>query len=99
MWDTVEDSRPPVIELLSPECHETGVDIREPVVFSVFDAGEGVDLDSIRLSIEGLPVCSGLEFDPITTSSGSGYTVTWTHLDDPFRFAANVTVSTLCVQL
>jgi len=93
LWDTVEDSRPPVIELLSPECNETGVDVKEPVVFSVFDAGIGVDQESIVFSIEGIPVCSGLDFDPITTSSGSGFTVTWTHDDDPFRFESIVSVA------
>jgi hypothetical protein len=91
-WDTVEDSRPPVITLISPECNETNVGVQEPVVFSVFDAGEGVELDSIKLSIEGIPVCDGLTFDPITTVSGGGFTVTWDHLDDPFRFESSVSV-------
>jgi len=45
------------------------------------------------LSIEGLPVCSGLSFDSITTASGNGYTVTWTHDEEPFRYDANITVS------
>lgn len=92
-WHTVEDNRPPTIALISPECDEAGVDVKEPVVFSVFDSGEGVNQDSIVLSIEGIPVCSGLTFDAITTNSGSGYTVTWDHLEDPFRFSSNVTVA------
>ena len=92
-WQTVEDSRPPVIELLSPECDETDVDVLEPIVFSVFDAGVGIDQDTVRLSIEGLPVCSGLTFDPITTTSGSGFTVTWVHPEDPFRFESSVSVA------
>ncbi len=92
-WQTVGDSRPPVITLLSPECDETNVDVLEPVVFSVFDVGVGVDQDTIRLSIEGIPVCSGLTFDPITTASGDGFTVTWVHPGDPFRFESSVSVS------
>ena len=92
-WQTVEDSRPPVITLLSPECDDTNVDVLEPVVFSVFDAGVGVDQDTVRLSIEGIPVCSGLTFDPITTASGSGFTVTWVHPEDPFRFESSVSVA------
>ncbi len=92
-WDTVEDTRPPVIALLSPECDDTNVDVREPVVFSVLDVGDGVTQDSIKFSIEGIPVCSGLTFDPITTASGSGFTVTWAHPNEPFRFDSNVSVA------
>jgi len=92
-WRTVEDSRPPIITLDSPECDSTNVDVREPVVFTVRDIGEGVDQDSIKLSIEGIPVCSGLSFDPITTVSGNGFTVTWEHDDDPFRFESSVSVA------
>jgi hypothetical protein len=69
------------------------VDIIEPVVVQIVDVGEGIDLDSVILSIEGLPVCSSLSFDSITTASGNGYTVTWTHADEPFRYEANITVS------
>jgi len=93
LWDTVEDSRPPIITLVSPECDDTNVDVLEPVVFSVFDSGLGVNQDTIRLSIEGIPVCSGLTFDPFTVVSGSGFTVTWVHPNDPFRFDSSVSVS------
>jgi len=92
-WQTVADSRPPVIDLISPACNSTGVDVKEPVVVQIIDVGDGVDLDSVVLSIEGLPVCSGLSFDSITTASGNGYTVTWTHDEEPFRYDANITVS------
>jgi hypothetical protein len=93
IWHTVEDNRPPLITLISPECDETNVDVREPVVFSVFDSGEGVEQDSVVLSIEGIPVCSGLTFEAITTNSGSGFKVTWDHPQDPFRFDANISVA------
>lgn len=92
-WRTVEDTRPPLITLISPECDDTGVEVRSPVVFSVFDTGEGVEQESVVLSIEGIPVCSGLTFEAITTNSGSGFTVTWDHLQDPFRFDANISVA------
>ncbi len=93
LWDTVEDSNPPVISLLSPECDATNVDSKAPVVFSVLDVGKGVSQESIKFSIEGIPVCDGLTFDPITTASDSGFTVTWTHPDDPFRFDSSVSVA------
>ncbi len=98
-WDTVEDSRPPVISLLSPLCDATNVDVREPVVFSVLDLGEGITQDSIKFSIEGIPVCSGLTFDSITTSSGSGFTVTWDHTSEPFRFDSSVSVGITATDL
>jgi hypothetical protein len=69
------------------------VDVLEPIVFSVIDVGDGVDQDSIKFSLEGIPVCSGLEFESITTASGNGFTVTYTHPDDPFRHDSNVSVS------
>ncbi len=92
-WQTVGDTRPPIITLISPECDDINVDVRAPVVFSVFDAGEGIDQDSINFSIEGISVCSGLSFDSLTTTSGSGFTVTWTHPNDPFRFESSVSVA------
>ena len=92
-WRTVEDSRPPLITLDSPECNDTNVDVLEPIVFSVIDVGEGIDQDSIKFSLEGIPVCSGLEFESVTTASGNGFTVTYTHPDDPFRHDSNVSVS------
>ena len=92
-WRTVEDSRPPIITLDSPECNDTNVDVLEPIVFSVIDVGDGVSQDSIKFSLEGIPVCSGLEFESLTTASGNGFTVTYTHPDDPFRHDSNVSVS------
>jgi len=98
-WRTVEDSNPPIITLDSPECNSSNVDIREPIVFTVQDVGEGVNQDTIKLSIEGLPVCSGLSFDSFTTASGNGFTVTWEHANDPFRSDSNVSVSIQAVDL
>ncbi len=92
-WDTVEDSRPPIIDLISPECNSTAVSATAPVVFTVIDVGVGIDQESIQLSIEGIPVCSGLVFEGLTTISGNGFTGTWTHTDDPFRFDSSVSVS------
>jgi hypothetical protein len=59
----------------------------------VSDLGTGVDQDSITLAIEGITVCSGLSFSPISTVSGSGFRGTWTHADDPFRFGSSVSVA------
>ncbi len=93
LWDTVADSRPPVLALISPACDSTAVSVTAPVVFTVFDVGNGVAQESIQLSIEGLPVCNGLTFAPLTTISGNGFTGTWVHTDDPFRFSSSVNVS------
>ena len=98
-WQTVEDSRPPIISLISPECDSVDVSVTEPVVFSVLDVGKGVAQDSIKFSVEGLSICDGLSFDGITTSSGSGFTVTWDHLDSPFRYDSNVSVAVEAVDL
>ena len=92
-WDTAEDTISPVVSLLGPLCDATSVDVQEDVVFSVFDFAGGVDEDSITLSIEGIPVCSGLSLNPFTTSSGNGFTGTWVHTDTPFRYDSNVSVA------
>ncbi len=92
-WDTAEDTISPVISLLNPLCDATAVGVQENVVFSVFDFAGGVNEDSITLSIEGIPVCSGLSLEPFTTSSGNGFTGTWAHTDTPFRYNSNVSVA------
>lgn len=104
-WETVPDVRPPFFRNISPACNSTGVDVLAPVSFNVLDFGEGVDPDSIRLSIEGVTVCSGVTLDPIvdqdfTTISGipvgaeaTGYLVTYEHPFDPWRYGSNVTIS------
>lgn len=93
IWKTVEDSRPPTVDLISPECNSINVDVREPVVLDIIDTGKGVDKDTIRLSIEGIPVCSGITLDGLTTVSGNGFKLTWNHNNDPFRFDSSVSVS------
>jgi len=92
-WTTVPDTRAPIITNVEPECDSTDVDVRAPVEFDVLDVGAGVDQTTIRLTIEGVTVCSGVSFEPITVSgSGSGFHVTFDHLDDPFRFESFVTI-------
>ncbi len=66
--------------------------VLEPITFTVFDIGNGVDIDSIVLTVEGIVACSGLSFDQFTTTSGAGFDVTYDHLDDPFRFGSEVTI-------
>lgn len=104
-WETVADVRPPFFRNISPACSSTGVSVLAPISFNVLDFGEGVDPDSIRLSVEGVTVCSGLTLDPIvdqdfTTISGipvgaeaTGYLVTYEHPFDPWRYGSNVTIS------
>ncbi len=104
-WQTVPDVRPPFFRSISPACNATNVDVLSPVEFDVLDFGEGVDPSSIRLSIEGVTVCSGITLDPITdqdftTISGipvgapvTGYHVTYVHPNDPWRYQSNVTIA------
>ena len=90
-FSTVPDTRAPIISNVIP-CGQSNVSVNSPVSFDVIDVGYGVDLASIVLSIEGLPVCSGISFDAITLSSGTGYHVLWEHPERAFRYASNVTV-------
>jgi hypothetical protein len=92
-WRTAQDSIAPVISLVSPPCNSVDVGVKAPIVFDVIDVGEGVDQDSISLSIEGIPVCDGLSFTSLATVSGSGFRGTWVHTDDPFRFDSTVSVT------
>lgn len=93
-FTTVKDTRPPVVHNLSPSCSSADVSVTAPVSFDVVDIGDGVDRDSIVLNIEGLVVCSGITYTPVTIpGSGTGYHVEWTHPEDPFRFDTNVSVA------
>ena len=92
-WQTVPDVRGPLFSNIGPECGSTDVDVLEPITFRVFDVGNGVDEDSIRLSLEGITICDGIVLDAFTTSSGSGFDVTHTHPDAPFRFGAEITIA------
>ena len=92
-WQTVPDVRGPTFYEIGPACDSTDVDVLEPIVFTVFDVGNGVDPDSINLSVEGINVCSGITLNAFTTSSGSGYTVTYEHLSAPFRYESEVTIA------
>jgi hypothetical protein len=92
-WTTVPDVRGPTFSDIGPACDSTDVDILEPITFTVFDVGNGVDPDSITLSVEGINVCSGITLDAFTTPTGSGYTVTYVHPDNPFRHGAEITIA------
>ncbi len=92
-WTTVPDVRGPLFSDIGPACDSTDVDVLEPITFTVFDVGNGVDADTISLSVEGIIVCSGVTLDGFTTSSGSGVTVTYEHPEAPFRFGSEVTIA------
>jgi hypothetical protein len=92
-WTTVPDTKPPVITNVEPECNSTDVSVVAPVEFDVLDVGEGVDPNSIQLTIEGVVVCSGVTLEATSVPGfGTGYHVTYEHPDDPFRFDASVTI-------
>ena len=104
-WQTAPDVRPPIFRNISPACNSTDVDVLAPISFDVLDLGEGVNADSIILSVEGITVCSGVTLEPITeqafvTISGipqgataTGYHVEYQHPQNPFRFGSEVTVA------
>lgn len=92
-WTTVPDVRGPIFSDIGPACDSSNVAVDEPITFRVIDIGNGVDPDSIQLSVEGIPVCSGITLDPFTVTSGSGYDVTWAHPDDPFRYGAEISIA------
>lgn len=93
-WFTVPDTRAPMVVNFIPTCGSSDVGIRQTVSFDVVDIGDGVDPDSIVLSIEGLAVCSGITMSPVTIpGSGTGYHVTWEHFDAPFRFDSNISAA------
>lgn len=105
LWETVPDTRPPVFLNIEPECNSTAVSSEAPIEFDVVDFGFGVDPDSIILSIEGVNVCSGITLEAITASDsttlsgiptgavGTGYHVTYTHPQEPFRYGSTVTIA------
>lgn len=94
LWFTTPDTRAPFFENISPACGSTAVDVLEDIEFDVLDIGDGVDPDSIKLSVEGITVCSGITIENLSNpSSGTGYHVTYTHLDDPFRFDSEVSIA------
>lgn len=90
-FTTVPDTRAPIVSNVIP-CGQSNVPVTHAVSFDVIDAGYGVDLSELILSIEGLAVCSGITIDELTLASGTGYHVVWEHTDRPFRYDSNVTV-------
>jgi len=92
-WQTVPDVRGPTFSEIGPACTSTDVDVLEPITFTVFDLGNGVDEDSIRLSVEGITVCSGLTFEGFSTTSGTGFDVTYVHPEAPFRHGAEISIA------
>jgi len=99
-WRTVPDTRPPIIANVTPCDQSSGVSTVAPVTFDVYDSGLGLDKNSIFLSIEGIPVCDGLSFDPVFfPGSGTGFHVEWEHPEAPFKFGANTTVAIIAGDL
>lgn len=93
-WETIEDSTAPQFLNIQPSCSSSNVNVAATIEFDVVDLGDGVDEDSIKVSVEGIPVCSGLTFTPTTiVGSGTGFHVEYAHADAPFRFDSNVTMA------
>lgn len=99
-WWTVPDTIAPIVINMQPACNSTGVDPWAPVEFDVVDAGDGVDPSSVRLTIEGVTVCSGVSMESVVVPGyGTGYHVIYEHPDDPFRFDASITVGVMARDL
>lgn len=93
-WTTVPDTLAPRVFNLQPPCNSTDVDVQAPIEFDILDIGDGVDPDSIRLSVEGITVCSGVTLEATSIpGSGTGFHVTYEHEDDPFRYDSTVTIA------
>jgi len=93
-WVTVPDTLAPRVFNVEPPCNSTDVDVLAPIEFDILDIGDGVDRDSVRLSVEGITVCSGVTLEETSIpSSGTGFHVIFEHDDDPFRFDSRVTIA------
>lgn len=92
-WKTVDDTFAPQIINLIPACDSTNIPVTSPIQFDIIDTGVGIDLNSFRLSIEGITVCSGITSDAISIpGTGIGFHINFEHLDKPFRFGSFVTI-------
>ncbi len=91
-WRTVPDTKSPFFQNITPACNTSNVDSLAPIEFDVVDIGFGVDQSSVKLSVEGITVCSGISFTPISVTSGTGFHVVYTHPNNPFRYGSEVTI-------
>ena len=71
-FTTEADVTPPTADTFSPEDEAVGVSINTVISCHVKDAGEGVDLDSIVMQI------NGVEVETVITGTSEDYTVTYT---------------------
>lgn len=79
------DSTPPVVTGQSPAPNQQNVSVDTSIVLHVQDSGDGVDVDSIQMQVNGQPVT------PQVTGSPSDYTGTYTP-GSPFAYDSIVTV-------
>lgn len=92
VFRTIPDTRPPIVDNFGL-CGQLNIGIADPLEFDIVDNGLGVDIDTLVLTVEGLPVCSGILVDPLTTVSGNGYHVTWEHPFSPFLYGSTISVA------
>ncbi len=79
------DSTPPVVTGQSPAPDQQNVPVDASIVLHVQDSGDGVDVNSIQMQVNGQPVT------PQITGSHSDYTVSYT-AGSPFAYGSVVTV-------
>ena len=88
----VEDTDPPVTSAWDPAKSETDVEKDTNIVFVISDTGDGVDVDTIVIGVEGTPYdCD----DAVVTCSGTSaaYTVTYNQVADySYDQVVNVTI-------
>jgi uncharacterized protein (DUF362 family) len=75
--ETIEDIAPPYTSGHSPAPGANGVPVDTNIVVHVLDDGDGVDISSIDMTVEGVPVT------PVITGAPADYTITY---DPPVDF-------------
>ncbi len=65
-FETGTDDQAPIVVNEDPQPDEIGVAVTRNVIFDLIDAGAGVDLESIRVTVDGIQAVPGAEILTIT---------------------------------
>lgn len=86
---TRADTDPPYVINESPEPDETGLPVSTNISFDILDAGEGVNLSSIVVTVEGTNYYNGVDGFSYSELSENNYEV---NIDPPENFEFNQVV-------
>ncbi len=90
---TREDTDPPYTALWDPEPDELGVDIDTDISFHIYDAGQGVDLSSILVNVDGVDYSLGTNGFSYAGSSNEYFITISTEDDFAFNQVVPVTIN------